>query len=48
MHADLVQAMTDVLEQGADPARRFAQATVAAQRRLDDYNTETAKRWAAR
>jgi sn-glycerol 3-phosphate transport system substrate-binding protein len=48
MHADLVQAMTDVLEQGADPARRFAQATVAAQRRLDDYNTRTAKRHAAR
>ncbi|MEU5716239.1 extracellular solute-binding protein [Streptomyces sp. NPDC020403] len=38
MHADLVQAMRDVLERDADPARRFAQATVTAQRRLDDYN----------
>ncbi|WP_331755385.1 extracellular solute-binding protein (plasmid) [Streptomyces sp. NBC_00846] len=48
MHADLVQAMRDVLEQGADPVRRFAQATVAAQRRLDDYNRRTAERHAAR
>jgi sn-glycerol 3-phosphate transport system substrate-binding protein len=47
MHADLVQAMTDVLEQDADPARRFARATVAAQRRLDDYHTRTAERRAA-
>ncbi|MET9413611.1 extracellular solute-binding protein [Streptomyces klenkii] len=48
MHADLVQAMTDVLERGADPARRFAQATVAAQRRLDDYNRQIAERHAVR
>ena len=43
-HADLVQAMTDVLEQGADPARRFAQATATAQQRLDAYNARTAAR----
>ncbi|NBE49939.1 extracellular solute-binding protein [Streptomyces boluensis] len=48
VHADLVQAMRDVLEQGADPARRFTQATVTAQRRLDDYNRRTAERHAAR
>lgn len=48
MHADLVQAMRDVLEQSADPAQRFAEATVTAQRRLDDYNRRTDERHAAR
>ncbi|WP_079159398.1 extracellular solute-binding protein [Streptomyces griseus] len=46
MHTDLVQAMRDVLERDADPARRFAQATATAQKRLDDYNRQTAQRHA--
>lgn len=41
---DLIEAMIDVMERGADPAQRFAAATVAAQRRLDAYNAETAAR----
>ncbi|MFF4769984.1 extracellular solute-binding protein [Streptomyces sp. NPDC001255] len=47
-HADLVRAMGDVLERGADPVRRFGEATVAAQRRLDDYNARTARQQAER
>ncbi|MEY9910112.1 sn-glycerol 3-phosphate transport system substrate-binding protein [Catenulispora sp. MAP12-49] len=48
MHADLIEAMTDVLDHGADPARRFAQATATAQRRLDEYNAGAVRRRAAR
>jgi sn-glycerol 3-phosphate transport system substrate-binding protein len=33
-------AMHDVLVSGADPAARFAEATAAAQRLLDEYNTD--------
>ncbi|WP_412543666.1 extracellular solute-binding protein [Longispora sp. K20-0274] len=38
---EMTRAMTDVLEEGADPEKRFARATAGAQRRLDDYNTRT-------
>ncbi|WP_103501316.1 MULTISPECIES: extracellular solute-binding protein [unclassified Streptomyces] len=46
-HGDFVQAMRDVLERGSDPARRLAEATSTAQRRLDDYNRRTDARHAA-
>jgi sn-glycerol 3-phosphate transport system substrate-binding protein len=37
----MTRAMADVLDHGADPLARFAEATVEAQRLLDDYNTES-------
>ena len=40
LHDVLTQAMDDVLTRGADPDRRFAEASLQAQRQLDEYNAD--------
>ncbi|MCX4388083.1 extracellular solute-binding protein [Micromonospora peucetia] len=40
LHDVVTQAMDDVLACGADPDRRFAEASSQAQRQLDDYNAD--------
>lgn len=40
LHDVVTQAMDDVLARGADPDRRFAEASAQAQRQLDDYNAD--------
>jgi sn-glycerol 3-phosphate transport system substrate-binding protein len=40
LHDVVTQAMDDVLARGADPDRRFAEASSQAQRQLDEYNAD--------
>jgi sn-glycerol 3-phosphate transport system substrate-binding protein len=40
LHDIITEAMDDVLIRGADPDRRFADASAQAQKQLDDYNAD--------